>query len=158
MSFDYIARVGDDTYFRVPTFYHAVYGSQPSAFPRHKAYIGHFKQSNLEDLIATHGEFIQHVPFANGGGWLITSDVAKFVASSHRMLTSRWPEDMVVATWFLGTEVVSIDNLDFIESPCAMTNQTILAHYMQEKHWKMLDDAGMLSCDSDSRDTSSALQ
>ena len=150
-DFDYLARIGDDAYFRLHVFYQMVFVDTTPAFPREQAYIGYVQRSTKDDLKRVHGEWAHHVGFVNGGGWIITADAAHFIASNYQTLKDAWPEDVVVAMWFLGTKVNTVHSDLFLpwrppNDPCDMRNNTLLMHYMRDEHWNSLTDEGMLPC------------
>jgi hypothetical protein len=71
------------------------------------------------------------VPYCSGMGFVLTYDAAAFVASNLGSLSMAYPEDVVVASWFVGTNIqIKHDErfTDWVWKRCS--NQSIVIHKM----------------------------
>jgi hypothetical protein len=152
-SFDFLARVGDDAYFRFDKFLDQVV---PLLLPVGPWYVGRFFWDNSVDRahIQAHLQMRHYSPYASGMGYVLSSQVVRYIAEASRILEFRtgFPEDAIVALWILGTTTRRHDVPEF-HNPPSLTyiarrcdNESLLVHYMTPEWWKAIDDAGVRVC------------
>jgi hypothetical protein len=155
-SFDYLARVGDDAYFRFDKFLEKVV---PLLLPVGPWYVGRFFWDNSVDRahIQAHLQMRHYPPYASGMGYVLSSQVVRYIAEASQILEFRtgFPEDAIVALWILGTTTRRHDVPEF-HNPPSLTyiarrcdNESLLVHYMTPEWWKAIDDAGVPYCGGD---------
>lgn len=152
-SFDYLARVGDDAYFRFDKFLQKVTPSLPTG----PWYIGRFfwESSVNEAHIHAHIKMRHYPPYASGMGYVLSFPVVRFIAEASRILEFRtgFPEDAIVSLWLIGTTTRRHDVFEFHNPPegepllaRACDKESLLVHYMTPERWKAIDDAGVPHC------------
>lgn len=151
-SFNYLARVGDDAYFRFDRFLQKV----ATALPVGPWYIGRFLWDSSINEAPIYGELrMRHYPsYASGMGYVLSYHVARYIAEASRILEFRtgFPEDTIVALWILGTTTKRHDVLEFHTPPSerflgrACDEESLLVHYMTAELWKAIDKAGVPHC------------
>ena len=147
-DFQYFARIGDDSYFRVDEFYkQAVKGE----FPRRLALFG-YMTGPLSYPVA---QMRNQIVYPSGAGYIITHDVASFISASAGMLNTGFPEDANFGAWLAGTKVIfhniddKIHDLYPADSPAYRPcgPQDILVHCLRnETDWNLIDAEGVLQC------------
>lgn len=151
-TFDYFIRIGDDTYFRVDQFYKQVLHGDP-LYPKEMAYIGHFvttEHGKKYNATAKYGvSWWPH--YAAGMGWVITYDMAEYIARYAHLLIDGAPEDAMVGLWLVGMKVQRIENPHFHNvqgkdayAPCG--EEDVLLHKMSISHWDQIDVRGIMAC------------
>lgn len=126
-NFDYFIRIGDDTYLRINYFPADV---APS-LPKGRMLLGYCEGEHMHHVFkARHPNVAQiDVPYCSGMGFVLTYDAALFAAQNAEMLAMEFPEDAMVARWFVGTRVEIVHNARFVDwawNKC--DNETILVH------------------------------
>ena len=168
-NFHFLARVGDDAYFRFDQFFERI-------APRHigdPLVLSYYMNSSRVPEQYPHlveGYKISAWPSYPGGmGYVFGYKVAAALADMERGpvgLKDGWPEDGVVGMWLLGLKYTRVhtpcfhnhaerihqeENLDnfprkqhFLAAPC--TPNSLLIHYMTPALWGRIDDRGQLRC------------
>ncbi|GFN96458.1 beta-1,3-galactosyltransferase 6-like [Plakobranchus ocellatus] len=99
VDFQYVLKVDDDSYVRVSNIL-----SELSHKPKDHLYWGFFDgRANVK----TQGQWKEtkwilcdtYLPYARGGGYVISSDLVHFIAHNHQLLEIYLSEDVSVGTW-----------------------------------------------------------
>ena len=99
VDFQYVLKVDDDSYVRVSKIL-----SELEHKPKDRLYWGFFDgRANVK----TKGQWKEsnwilcdtYLPYARGGGYLLSSDLVHFVAHNHELLEIYMSEDVSVGTW-----------------------------------------------------------
>lgn len=142
-TFDYLIRVGDDTYFRPEKFFARV---QEGLIPTSSACIGYLTPHPM--VYETPAGSVT-VPYPSGMGFALTSDVAHWISRASDMLLLGGPEDGIVGTWFAGTKI-SIHHLPsaFRDLDWNCTHgEDILVHCLRDQAaWDLINEKGDLPC------------
>ena len=123
----WFVRMGDDAYFRVDYFL----ARAAKALPTSHTMLGWC--INLQHGLQSGEPPVKGavVPYCSGMGFVLTYDAAAFVASNLGSLSMAYPEDVVVASWFVGTNIqIKHDErfTDWVWKRCS--NQSIVIHKM----------------------------
>jgi hypothetical protein len=133
-DFAYLARVDSDAYFRWDYFLR----ERARALPKTGLYLGSINRiqavfDNLRGVFGS-GRFF---PFAAGQGWILSPDVARYLAGGYRRsprLRTVGPEDAAIAFHLWPFSVIPMDSPDFHVTQSkggkACTAQSLLVHYM----------------------------
>ena len=133
-DFAYLARVGDDAYFRWDYFLR----ERAGALPKAGLYLGSINriQAVFDHLRGVFGNG-RFFPYATGQGWVLSSDVARYLAGGYRRsprLRTVGPEDAAIALHLWPFSVIPMDSQDFHVTQSkggkACTAQSLLVHYM----------------------------
>ena len=151
-DFNYLARVGDDAYFRFDKFLQNVAPMLPAG----PWYIGRFFGNNpvVQTHIQAHLGLATYPSYASGMGYVLSAPVTRYIAEASRILEFRtgFPEDAIVALWTLGTTTRRHDVPEFHNPPDdpylarACDAESLLVHYMTPERWKAVDDKGVPWC------------
>jgi hypothetical protein len=150
--FRYLARAGDDTYLRWDYFLAAV----APALPTRALLLGTFTYANL---VKPHlqkqlggGVFL---PYATGAGYIMTPDVAAYLAAGYRArppLFTAGPEDAALA-YLLYPLNLHYHNSDMFQDVTyrqwgieVCTRESILVHYVTKAMWASIDAEGVMHC------------
>ena len=175
-SFLYLARVGDDAYFRVDAFlrrvapWHALRGENlalgrwlPAGSTGEKAAVWMGGPPGYE--LRGHG------PYLGGMGYVLSANVTLALAQTQALtgLLDGAPEDLLTGSWL---QPMSHARFARVDSPCfhnaatpqpadkaffastrsrhwgaaACTPSTLLVHYMTPELWQSIDEDGLLEC------------
>ncbi len=142
-EFQYIVRLGDDSYFRPENFFARV---QQGLLPAWSACIGFSAPAPLRYKTSA-GEVT--APYPSGMGFILTYDVAAWLIQARDKLLLGGPEDGVVGSWFVGTQIQiyhvpnGFRDLDW----SCQSGEDILVHCLREQaHWNMIGPDGNLPC------------
>lgn len=166
IDFKYLARVGNDAYFRPDYFWNDIHPTLPQDEP---LYIGRFRSEGEvmeESLKESLG--ISHYPtYALGMGFILTYDVAEYLTRAARILPfhTGFPEDAMVSLWLVGTRTKRVNLPDQFHdvrgnepfhkfhnpkgggaNSKACDERSVLIHYMHKALWKAIDERGVASC------------
>ena len=152
--FKYIARVPNDAYFRHDYFWSDIHPTLPQDEP---LYIGRFRTGGevMEEPIREVLGLTHYPSYALGMGYLLTYDVAEYIARASRILPfhTGFPEDAIVAVWLEGTRTKRIhlpDHFHDANGRGANSKQcderTVVVHYMTTDLWKRIDEKGVPQC------------
>jgi len=141
--FQYLIRLGDDSYFRPENFFRRVrQGTLPSSL----ACIGYV--TGTPWTYTTPAGSIT-APYASGMGFAFTYDVASWISKAGDMLLAGGPEDGIVGTWFAGTRIQMHhvpDGFRDLDWECR-SGEDILVHCLRdERAWALIDSNGDLPC------------
>lgn len=154
--FDYLARVGDDTYFRWDYFLERI----APTLPQEKLWMG----MRLVDGKVPQIQYFQNLyhfptypPYMSGMGSIITADVAYYLCGfwKTRLMKSSFPEDGILGLYLFPLQLNINDSPHFHsrtnplsrpwrQQPC--TNESIMIHYMQHPDWEKMDENGVAQC------------
>ena len=146
-KFQYLARIADEVYFRPDEFYkQATAGDFPTSMAAISYYIGPLQYP----VAGKHTSIV----FPFGGGYIITSDVAAFIASSAGILSVGFHGNAHFGAWMAGTRLQYVHAADRVhdlnsDSPAHMpcSARDILVNHMQtESDWHRIDDLGRIDC------------
>ena len=143
--FQYMIRLGDDSYFRPENFFRRV---QQGMLPLSSACIGYITGSPW--TYTTPAGAIT-APYASGMGFALTYDVASWISQANDMLLTGGPEDGIVGTWFAGTKIQMHhvpDGFRDLDWECR-SGEDILVHCLRDENaWALIDIDGNLPCTS----------
>ena len=142
-DFQYIVRLGDDSYFRPENLFARV---QLGLLPTHSACIG-FKVPAPFKYDTPVGEVSVHYP--SGMGFVLTSDVAAWITQAKSKLLVGGPEDAVVGSWFVGTsiDIYHVPNGFRDIGWSCQYGEDILVHCLREQaQWNLIGPDGNLPC------------
>jgi hypothetical protein len=130
-AFSYLARVGDDAYFRWDYFLR----ERAAALPRAGLYLGAINsiQRVFDHLRPVFGNGL-FLPYATGQGWVLSQDVARYLGQGYRRtprLRTAGPEDAAIALHLWPFDVTPLHSGDFHgprERACSASS--LLVHYM----------------------------
>lgn len=129
-QFRFLARIGDDAYFRWDYFMDNVV----PGLPKGPLYAGHFFGGSkvLEPQIQEHLFLDEYPPYASGMGFVVTWDVTKYITEASLILPfhTGYPEDATVALWLIGTRTKRFPLPGFVnyQDGISCTNDTVLIH------------------------------
>lgn len=185
--FDYLVRQGDDAYFNLNEFLRVTPSSTETAEARQKRlalanpmvqipleltqwcrfyYENPVREPQLAALLRSR----THTPYCLGMGYVLTSDLVRFVAKTSVPFLMSYAEDTTVGQWFSGLHIHNIDDPRFhhlgpqptvlyndgkigqsqqspepwAEAPCKPTD--LLTHYMTESDWDLIANDGSMTC------------
>ena len=141
-DFQYLVRLGDDSYFRPENFFAKVHAG---LMPTRSACIG-YKVPALRKYDPA-GQLM--APYPSGMGFVLTHDVASWLTQASSQLLLGGPEDAVVGSWFVRTRVHlyhvpnGFRDLDW----SCQYGEDILVHCLREQaHWNLIGPDGNLPC------------
>ena len=147
--FEFFARVGDDAYFRPDEFVRQFLAGD---IPQVNSVIGAFSIWSYD--VGQPGQGLKNTnTYPYGMGYLLTYDVAAWIATSASMLARGYPEDGVVGAWLAGTNVHYINSDHFhdgrpeygLYKRC--TSKDLLVHHMEsEADWQKINNDGVMEC------------
>jgi hypothetical protein len=151
-AFNFLARIGDDAYFRLDYFWNVVRHGLPAG----PTYIGRILMNEKvwEPHLQDHLGLQLYPPYASGMGYIFSFGVAAYIATASRLVKFRtgYPEDAVVGLWLAGIQLTRFHTLEFHNAPGAQygskecSTSSILIHYMTEDLWNAIDDEGICHC------------
>ena len=152
-TFAFLARVGDDAYFRYDHFWNSI---RPS-LPEGPIYMGRFNQDEnvWEQHLQSHLWLKTYPPYASGMGYIFSEEAAYYIGKASQLIEFRtgYPEDAVVALWLIGTRTLRIHSANFHNhlgggpyKTKNCTSDSILIHYMNPSLWNAIDEKGELLC------------
>mmetsp|Transcript_46 Transcript_46/g.160 ORF Transcript_46/g.160 Transcript_46/m.160 type:complete len:375 (-) Transcript_46:108-1232(-) len=154
-KFDYLARVGDDAYFRVDHFLKNVAPTQS----KERLFMGHFY--GPVPACTNQLDGVRH-KYALGMGYIFTYDVAYHLAMlDPKLVRFDEPEDGTVALWVSGLNLNRVHDTRFHNvkrmqglkpvpenyhawAPCS--SDDILLHYVNGDMWDAIDENGVMHC------------
>lgn len=142
-EFDYFIRIGDDAYLRIDHFLINVIPT----LPRERLLLGYCEKKRMYYVFKSHSNDIADIslPYCSGMGFVLTYDAVAFAARNADMLALEYPEDAMVARWFMGTKVEIVHDPRFVDwdwNKC--NNETILVH--KHNYERVPEDGIMTSC------------
>ena len=148
-KFQFFARVGDDAYFRPDEFLRQVLAG---TIPQSNSVIGRFSVWSYE--VGRPGTGLRNTnAYPYGMGYVLTYDVAAWIATSASMLARGFPEDGVVGAWLAGTHVQYVSSDHFHDGRPefgayrSCSDQDLLVHHMDsEADWHKIDSQGVMQC------------
>ena len=138
----WFVRLGDDAYFRVDYFLERAAPALPTSRTMLGWCVG--LKERLHSGASPVGD--ADVPYCSGMGFVLTWDAAVFAASNLASLSMAYPEDVVVASWFVGTKIhIQHDErfTDWEWKRCS--NYSIIIHKMGEAEVNQ-EDGAVPSC------------
>lgn len=150
-TFHFLARIGDDAYFRFDYFWNIVRPTLPSG----PLYMGRFlaDETVWEPHLQNHLWLKKYPPYASGMGYVFSHEAAQYIGEASRITEFRtgYPEDAVVGLWLIGTVTIRLHSDRFHNLPDQLGGNTcnsdsILIHYMTPALWDAIDNQGKLSC------------
>ena len=145
--FQYFVRLGDDSYFRPDELYR---WSESGKMPPSLAVLGLF----LGPYPYETGVGKNSNVYPAGMGYVLTNDVAAWLAASAEMLSVGFPEDAVVGAWLAGTKVQFISDMEAFHDgdvgsgayrPCS--GRDVLVHHMRtQADWERIGSDGLMQC------------
>ena len=145
--FRYLARIGDDSYLRWDRLLEAVLPPLPEA----GLLMGRFNsnQGVFSHLVGVFGKG-KFLPYATGQGYVMTPDVAAYLAAGFRAspgLTTAGPEDAAVGLHLAPLALLNYHNEDFHDPyHRACSADSLLVHYMSKAMWASIDEEGVVYC------------
>jgi hypothetical protein len=152
-DFSFLARIGDDAYFRFDHFWNAIRPTLPSR----PLYMGRFlkEEKVWEPHLQEHLWLKTYPPYASGMGYIFSKETAQYIGEASKLIAFRtgYPEDAVVTLWLLGTQTVRVHSDNFHNHPGGgpynmndCTPDSIVVHYMTPTLWESIDDQGVILC------------
>ena len=160
VDFDFVFKGDDDTYVRLDVLHKELQGMKPE-----RTYWGFF---DGRGRVKKSGQWAEkdwilcdrYLPHAKGGGYLLSSDLVKFIADSAHLLKQFNSEDVSVGTWLAGLDIQRIHDhrfdTEYISRGCS--NEYIVTHkqdtkMMKEKHLNLKNLAKLCTREIKSRDS-----
>jgi len=155
--FDYLARVGDDTYFRWDYFLESII----STIPSEKLWMGmrltDGKYNRDSAYFTNLWHFEKLPPYMSGMGYIFSKDLVYYLCGIWRtgMVKSSYPEDGIVGLYLFPLHVNMIDSSNFHNRinpnhrpwrQQACTPESIMIHYMDHEDWEKIDEHGVAQC------------
>ncbi|XP_071743230.1 beta-1,3-galactosyltransferase 6 isoform X2 [Lepeophtheirus salmonis] len=114
VDFKYLLKVDDDSYARLPEILDELKNSNY----QESLYWGYFKGTGT---IFRHGKWAEqdynlcdrYLPYALGGGYVLSSNLVSFLAENSNLLTNYRNEDISIGSWLAGLKVNKIHDIRF---------------------------------------------
>jgi hypothetical protein len=96
--------------------------------------------------------FFLYLPYATGTAYVLSADVARWVAHSSLPFRFIFPEDAVVGLWIAGLDITAREDKRFHDRHGRGGHQgmcgadSIMIHYMTPVLWAAIDRCGCLAC------------
>ena len=150
--FRYLARAGDDTYLRWDYFFDAI----APLLPTQAMLMGTYTYDNRvkPHLKKQLGDGV-FLPYATGAGYIMTPDVAHYLAAGYRAsprIITAGPEDAALAyiLYPLNIHYHNDDNFQDVTyrqwGIAVCTRESILIHYVTKAMWDSIDEEGIMHC------------
>ena len=146
LRFKYLARIGDDAYFRPDEFYRQF---TLGTFPSNMAVMGQMTGPLSYPVASKENKIV----YPSGAGYIITHDVAVFLSQSTKMLHKGFPEDANFGAWLTGTRVKFLDMSDQIHDwvtgphyKSCSAHDLLLHPFRSADEWHKINSTGLVSC------------
>ena len=150
----YVWRGADDSFVNLRYFFLHV---EPT-IPKSRLYLGRLRRTTSPepDLMLSNQPRLQSVfgiyqfgQYMHGMGFLLSYDVADFVASLKIPPHLTWCEDVMVGMWLLPFQITFMDYPGFHEpqtfGPAERNRDYLLIHRMTHEQWQQIDENGRLN-------------
>lgn len=149
----YVWRGADDSYVNLCYFFSSVMPTIPAT----RLFLGRLRKTDTiqEDLLLSRQPNLQKLfgiyqygQYMHGMGFLLSFDVADFVASLKIPPHLTWCEDVMVGMWLLPFQITFMDYPGFHEplefGQAGLGKQYLLIHRMTPEQWKRIGSDGTL--------------